>query len=111
MKENYETGSCNVFRDIGVPDSDNHYVKAQLVFKIDAVMKKRKLKQIEVAELFGVRQPDVSKLLRGQFRQFPSNGYFASWWRSIMKQIARMEAAGCNPRPVVSAKGNAIYSS
>jgi predicted XRE-type DNA-binding protein len=45
-------------------------VKAQLVFKIDAIMKKRRLKQVETAELFGVRQPDVSKMLRGEFRQF-----------------------------------------
>ena len=33
-------------------------------------MKKRRLKQVEAAELFGVRQPDVSKMLRGEFRQF-----------------------------------------
>ncbi len=44
--------------------------QAQLVFKIDAIMKKRRLKQVEAAELFGVRQPDVSKMLRGEFRQF-----------------------------------------
>jgi predicted XRE-type DNA-binding protein len=33
-------------------------------------LKKRGLKQVETAELFGVRQPDVSKMLRGDFRQF-----------------------------------------
>src|SRR5262245_53793813 len=33
-------------------------------------MKQRGLKQVEAAKLFGVRQPDVSKLLRGEFRQF-----------------------------------------
>jgi predicted XRE-type DNA-binding protein len=33
-------------------------------------MKKRRLKQVEAAGLFGVRQPDVSKMLRGDFRQF-----------------------------------------
>jgi predicted XRE-type DNA-binding protein len=25
---------------------------------------------VEAAELFGVRQPDISKMLRGEFRQF-----------------------------------------
>jgi predicted XRE-type DNA-binding protein len=59
-----------VFKDIGVRDADEHFVKAQLVFKIDAIMKKRRLKQVEAAELLGVRQPDVSKMLRGEFRQF-----------------------------------------
>jgi predicted XRE-type DNA-binding protein len=33
-------------------------------------MKKRALKQVEAAKLFGVKQPDVSKMLRGDFRQF-----------------------------------------
>ena len=69
-KKGYETGSGNVFKDIGVSDAEEHLVKAQLVFKIDAIMKKRSLKQVEAAALFGVRQPDVSKMLRGEFRQF-----------------------------------------
>ena len=60
----------NVFKDIGVPNADEHLVKAQLVFKIDTIMKKRRLKQVEAAHLFGVRQPDISKMLRGEFRQF-----------------------------------------
>src|ERR1700723_4460593 len=66
----YETGSRNVFRDLGMQNADEHLVKAQLVFKIDALMKERGLKQIEAADLFGIKQPDVSKMLRGEFRQF-----------------------------------------
>jgi len=53
-----------------VPNADEHLVKAQLVFKIDTIMKKRRIKQVEAAHLFGVRQPDISKMLRGEFRQF-----------------------------------------
>src|SRR5262245_52392491 len=66
----YEVGGGNVFADIGLPNADEHLVKAQLVHKIDVLMKERKLKQIEAAALFGVKQPDVSKMLRGDFRQF-----------------------------------------
>jgi predicted XRE-type DNA-binding protein len=69
-KKAYETGGRNVFKDIGVPNAEEHFIKAQLVFKIDTLMKKRGLKQKEAADLFGVRQPDVSKMLRGEFRQF-----------------------------------------
>jgi predicted XRE-type DNA-binding protein len=69
-KKRYETGSGNVLKDIGVPNAEEHLVKAQLVFKIDTILKKRGLKQVEAADLFGVRQPDVSKMLRGEFRQF-----------------------------------------
>jgi predicted XRE-type DNA-binding protein len=59
-----------VFKDLGVPNADEHFVKAQLVFKIGALMKERGLKQIDAAELFGIRQPDVSKMLCGEFHQF-----------------------------------------
>ena len=69
-KKKYETVRRNVFKDIGVPNAEEHLVKAQLVFKIDTIMKDRGLKQVEAADLFGVRQPDVSKMLRGEFRQF-----------------------------------------
>ncbi len=69
-KRRYEIGSRNVFKDIGVPNPEEHLVKAQLVFKIDAILKERHLKQVDVADLLGIRQPDVSKMLRGEFRQF-----------------------------------------
>ena len=45
-------------------------MKAQLVFRIDTIMKKRRLKQVEAAELFGVSQPDVSRMLGGDLWQF-----------------------------------------
>ena len=69
-KKGYEIGGRNVFKDIGVPNADEHLVKAQLVYKIETIMKKRHMKQTEAAALFGVRQPDISKMLRGEFRQF-----------------------------------------
>src|ERR1700732_3329430 len=69
-KKRYEIGSRNVFKDLGVPNAEEHLVKAQLVYKIDIIMKDRGLKQAEAADLLGVKQPDVSKMLRGEFRQF-----------------------------------------
>jgi predicted XRE-type DNA-binding protein len=69
-RRGYETSSGNVFKDLGLPHAEEHLVKAQLVFKIDTLIKARHLTQVEAATLFGVRQPDVSKMLRGEFRQF-----------------------------------------
>ena len=68
--EPVEQGSDNIFADLGFPNAGEHLVKAKLVYKIDAIMKKRRLKQVEAARLFGILQPDVSKMLRGEFRQF-----------------------------------------
>jgi predicted XRE-type DNA-binding protein len=69
-KIGYEIGSDNVFADIGLPNPEEHLLKAHLVLKIDRLMKQRGLKQVEAAKLLGVKQPDISKLLRGEFRQF-----------------------------------------
>jgi predicted XRE-type DNA-binding protein len=69
-KRGHEAGRHNVFKDIGVPNANEHFVKAQLVYKIDVIMKERGMKQVDAAGLFGVCQPDVSKMLRGEFRQF-----------------------------------------
>src|SRR6266851_2321773 len=69
-KVKHDIGSGNIFADIGLPNAEEHLIKAQLVYKIDTLMEARGLKQMEAASLFGVRQPDVSKMLRGDFRQF-----------------------------------------
>lgn len=63
-------GSGNVFADAGLTNAEEHLIKAELVLKIDRLMRARKLKQVEAAKLFGVKQPDVSKMLNGDFRQF-----------------------------------------
>jgi hypothetical protein len=42
-KREYETGNRNVFKDLGVPNAEARFVKAQLVFKIDTIMKQRRL--------------------------------------------------------------------
>lgn len=69
-RKRYEVGTGNVFADIGAPQAGEHLIKAQLVFKIDTILKQRELTQIDAADLLGIRQPDVSKMLRGDFRQF-----------------------------------------
>jgi predicted XRE-type DNA-binding protein len=66
----HEKGSGNLFADIGLPNADEHLVKAKLVYKIDGLMRERGMKQVEAAQLFGIKQPDVSKMLHGDFRQF-----------------------------------------
>jgi predicted XRE-type DNA-binding protein len=66
----FERSSGNVFADIGLPNAEEHLIKAQLVFKIDGLLKGRGLRQAQAAKLLGVKQPDISKMLRGDFRQF-----------------------------------------
>ena len=65
-----ERGAGNVFADLGRPDADAHLLKAELVTRIDKIIRQRGLKQVEAAKVLGLSQPDVSRLLRGSFREY-----------------------------------------
>ncbi len=65
-----ERGSGNVFADLGHADAEAHLLKAELVTRIDRVIRRRRLKQVEAAQLLGLSQPDISRLLRGNFRDY-----------------------------------------
>ena len=63
-----EKGSTNVYADLGIENADEMLVKAQLATKIGEIIKRRKLTQVQAAELLGIPQPKLSNMLRGQFR-------------------------------------------
>jgi predicted XRE-type DNA-binding protein len=63
-----EKSSGNVFADLGFPNAETHAMKARLVERITALIEARGMTQVRAAALFGMSQPDVSKMLRGQFR-------------------------------------------
>ena len=69
-KMKIERGSGNVFADLDRPDAEAHLLKAKLVTRIDAIIRQRGLTQVAAAKLLGLSQPDVSRLLRGHFREF-----------------------------------------
>jgi predicted XRE-type DNA-binding protein len=61
-------GSQNLFADLGYADPETHLLKAGLVTRLRAIISDSKLTQTEAALRMGLSQPDVSRLLRGQFR-------------------------------------------
>ncbi|MCX4166218.1 MULTISPECIES: helix-turn-helix domain-containing protein [Paraburkholderia] len=63
-----EKGSGNIYADLGIPDAEQMWVKAQLVTKIGELIKERSWTQQEAAKILGMTQPELSKVLRGQFR-------------------------------------------
>jgi predicted XRE-type DNA-binding protein len=66
----FERGRGNVFTDLGLPDSEEMLLKAHLVHQISLILEERGHTQAEAAELLGIDQPKVSRLLRGQLRGF-----------------------------------------
>lgn len=68
-----EESSDNVFADLGFPNSEEHLSKAKLVRAIGIAIKSRGLSQKAAAELIGIDQPKVSKLLRGHYQGYSSD--------------------------------------
>jgi predicted XRE-type DNA-binding protein len=66
----HEVGSGNVFADVGLPDAELQLLKAEIVSRIDDILRERRLTQAAAARIMGISQPDVSKMLRGLFRGF-----------------------------------------
>ncbi|BBO04462.1 transcriptional regulator [Bradyrhizobium ottawaense] len=64
----HTTGSGNIFADLGLPNAEEHQLKAALVVQLKRLMAEREITQIEAAKLVYMKQPDLSKVLRGQFK-------------------------------------------
>ena len=62
-----ETGSGNVFADLGLPDAEKLEIKSGLAIEIVRAVRQRGLTQEEAGRRMGVPQPKVSALLRGDF--------------------------------------------
>ena len=63
-------GSANVFRDLNLPDAEVLQAKADLVYRLSLIIKKRGLTQADAAETLGVSQPKISALLHGRLEGF-----------------------------------------
>jgi predicted XRE-type DNA-binding protein len=63
-----EKSSGNVYKDLGLADPEQLFIKVTLAAKIGEILAQRKLTQLEAAKLLSIPQPKVSALLRRQFR-------------------------------------------
>ena len=68
-----EKSSGNIFRDLEMPDPEEHLAKCRLVFIIDDIITKRRLRRSKAAKILGIRKSELSNLLDGLFRDFSMN--------------------------------------
>src|SRR5438874_13193294 len=59
-------GSGNVFADMGLPNSEQELIKAQLTLQIYSLLKGSGKSQAELGKILGVQQPQISLLLRNR---------------------------------------------
>lgn len=69
-KINVVKSSGNIFADLGLPDAETHFLKAQIVSEIYRLTMERKLTQTKTGELIGISQPEVSRMFKGNFREY-----------------------------------------
>lgn len=65
-----ETGSGNVFADLGLDDAPELKLKAVIAGQVNSILRHRHLTQQQAAELLGVAQPKVSALKAGKLHGF-----------------------------------------
>ena len=59
----------NVWLQLGFPDAEEHFLKAELVLRLDKAIKAIGLTQRAAAGRLGTTQPELSKILRGKFSE------------------------------------------
>jgi predicted XRE-type DNA-binding protein len=64
--------SGNVFADLGFAEPEEELARAQLAGRIQQIIKRRRLTQVNAARLMGIDQPKVSALLNGRVSNFSS---------------------------------------
>lgn len=71
-----QSSSGNVFADLGLANSDELLIKAELVRQISNLISARSLTQTEAAKLLGIDQPKVSALIHGKLSGFSTERLF-----------------------------------
>jgi len=69
-KANITAGSDNIFADLNLPDAETHFLKAQIVSEIYRLINERRLTQVQAGKRMGISQPEVSRMLKGHFREY-----------------------------------------
>ena len=67
--EVHESGP-NIFADLGLPDADTHFLKAQIVSELHRLAHEQELTQTATGALLGISQPEVSRMFKGRFREY-----------------------------------------
>ena len=63
-------GSGNVFADLGFENPEQELMKARLTLEIFRLIRERGLTQMQAAEILGIKQPQVSLLMRNRAGSF-----------------------------------------
>jgi predicted XRE-type DNA-binding protein len=81
-EQRFIVGSGNIYADLGFEEPELEEAKAKLARQIGALIKERRLTQVQAAKILGIDQPKVSALLRGRLGNFSTE--------RLMKLLTRL---------------------
>ena len=82
-KEIVEAGSGNVFADLGYPNAKELKLKVRLAIEVSDVLKQRRLSRAKAAKLLGIRESQLSALIRFRLDGFSVDrlkGFLTRLW-------------------------------
>ena len=99
------TSGENIFADLGLPDAESHFLKAKIVAELYRLTNDRKLTQAKAGELMGISQPEVSRLFKGNFREYSVDRLmaFLTAFNNDVEIVVR-------PRPSQDGRGHITFS-
>lgn len=98
-----ETGSGNVFADLGLPDAQERQLRTQLAVRLNALVAAEGLTQAVTARRLGIAQPHVSELKNYKLGRFSSERlmHFMTLLNRDVEIFIRPRAATADPRSLV----------
>jgi len=94
MTEIYR-GDPNIFAEIGLPEPEVHLLKARLIAEIYRLAQQLGLTQAKAGEVMGITQPEVSRLFKGNFRDYSVErlmGFLTAFDRDVEIVLKTSEA-------------------
>lgn len=91
-KIKFEVSSGNVFADLGLDDAEELYTRAALGVQVMKILSDRGLSQQDAAEMLGIKQPEVSAIMRMKFRKFSQErliGFLNKLNQKVTIQVSR----------------------
>ena len=70
MANDITDGTGNVFADLGLPEAGDRQTKTRLAMAVNAILKDRRYRQMQAAQVLGIPQPKVSALANYRLDQF-----------------------------------------
>ncbi len=96
-KVDVHRSSDNIFAELGLPDAESHFLKAEIVAELYRLVGKQKLTQANAGALMRIGQPEVSRLFKGHFREYSIErlmGFLTAFDRDVEVVVKPREKDG-----------------